>query len=247
MRVSRLYTPISLVIDQYIELDDDNAHYVRNVLRLKKDAKLMMFNGNGGEYSTTVVEVSRKTVRCAIEQWHDRGVESPLHLSLGLSISRGDRMDLSVQKSVELGVNHITPLCTERCVVQFSTEKKLQRLQHWQKIAQHAAEQSGRTMLPELTEIHYLPDWLNYQPGLKVFLDPYAETSLAELKPEDKKVSLLTGPEGGFTNSERDMATAAGFIPVRLGSRILRTETASLAALAAVQMLWGDFGVQSEY
>ncbi len=193
-----------------------------------------------------MVEVSRKTVRCAIEQWHDRSVESPLQLTLGLSISRGDRMDLSVQKSVELGVNHITPLCTERCVVQFSAEKKLQRLQHWQKIVQHAAEQSGRTMLPELTEINYLPDWLNHQQGLKVFLDPYAETSLAELKPENRKVTLLTGPEGGFTNSERDMATTAGFIPVRLGSRILRTETASLAALAAVQMLWGDFGVLSE-
>ncbi|MDD1607622.1 MAG: 16S rRNA (uracil(1498)-N(3))-methyltransferase [Methylococcaceae bacterium] len=246
MRVSRLYTAIPLAIDQYIELDDDNAHYVRTVLRLKKDAKLMIFNGKGGEYSCTVVEVSRKTVRCAIEQWHDRGVESPLQLTLGLSISRGDRMDLSVQKSVELGVNHITPLCTERCVVQFSVEKKLQRLQHWQKIAQHAAEQSGRTMLPELTEIHYLPDWLNHQQGLKVFLDPYAKTSLAELKPENRKVTLLAGPEGGFSNSERDMATAAGFIPVRLGSRILRTETASLAALAAVQMLWGDFGVLSE-
>lgn len=247
MRISRLYTRIPLAIDQHIELDDDNAHYVRSVLRLKKDAKLMIFNGKGGEYLCTVVEVSRKTVRCAIEQWHDRCVESTLQLTLGLSISRGDRMDLSVQKSVELGVNHITPLCTERCVVQFSAEKKLQRLQHWQKIVQHAAEQSGRTMLPELTEIHYLPDWLNHQQGLKVFLDPYAETSLAELKPEDRKVTLLTGPEGGFANSERDMATAAGFIPVRLGSRILRTETASLAALAAAQMLWGDFGVLSEY
>jgi 16S rRNA (uracil1498-N3)-methyltransferase len=247
MRVSRLYTAIPLAIDQYIELDDNNAHYVRTVLRLKKDAKLIIFNGKGGEYSCTVVEVSRKTVRCAIEQWHDRSVESPLQLTLGLSISRGDRMDLSVQKSVELGVNHITPLCTERCVVQFNVEKKLQRLQHWQKIAQHAAEQSGRTMLPELTEIHYLPDWLNQQQGLKVFLDPYAKTSLAELKPENMKVTLLTGPEGGFANSERDMATAVGFIPVRLGSRILRTETASLAALAAVQMLWGDFGVLSEH
>jgi 16S rRNA (uracil1498-N3)-methyltransferase len=247
MRVSRLYTPILLAIEQYIELDDDNAHYVRTVLRLKKDAKLIIFNGTGGEYLCTVVEVSRKTVLCAIEQWVDRSVESPLQLNLGLSISRGDRMDLSVQKSVELGVNHITPLCTERCVAQFSAEKKLQRLQHWHKIVQHAAEQSGRTMIPEITEIHYLPDWLNHQQGLKIFLDPYAETSLAELKPDDRKVTLLAGPEGGFANSERDMATAAGFIPVRLGRRILRTETASLAALAAVQMLWGDFGVPSEY
>ena len=151
-------------------------------------------------------------------------------------------MDLSVQKAVELGVNHITPLLTERCVVQFKGEKKPQRLLHWQKIVQHAAEQSGRTVLPELTAIEELQSWVGGQQGLKVFLDPYADMSLANMTPTAMKVTLLTGPEGGFANHERDIATAAGFIPVRLGSRILRTETASLAALAAVQMLWGDFG-----
>lgn len=243
MRISRLYTPIPLATDQPIELDDDNAHYARDVLRLKKDATLIVFNGEGGEYFGTVTEVTRKIVRIAIEQWQDRSVESPLQVTLGLGISRGDRMDLSVQKSVELGVNYITPLLTERCVVQFKAEKKSQRLVHWQKIAQHAAEQSGRTLLPKFNEITHLSDWLTHQHGLKVFLDPYAKTSLAELTPDDMKVTLLTGPEGGFSHAERDMATAAGFIPVRLGSRILRTETASLAALAAVQMLWGDFGL----
>jgi 16S rRNA (uracil1498-N3)-methyltransferase len=126
--------------------------------------------------------------------------------------------------------------------VEFKGEKKPQRLLHWQKIVQHAAEQSGRTMLPELTEIEYIQNWVGSQQGLKVFLDPYAETSLADITPKDMNVTLLTGPEGGFTDQEREVAKAAGFIPVRLGSRILRTETASLAALAAVQMLWGDFG-----
>lgn len=242
MRISRLYTPTPLTIHQTIELDDDNAHYVRTVLRLKKDAKLILFNGQGGEYLSTVLEVSRKSVRLVPEQFNDRSVESPLQVILGLGIARGDRMDLTVQKSVELGVNHITPLCTERCVVQFNAEKKSQRLAHWQKIAQHAAEQSGRTVFPEFNTISFLNDWLPQQHGLKVFLDPYAKTSLAELKPDAMKVTLLTGPEGGFADIERDMAIAAGFIPVRLGSRILRTETASLAALAAVQMLWGDFG-----
>lgn len=243
MRISRLYTPISLTINQAIELDDDNAHYVRSVLRLKKDAKIILFNGQGGEYLSIVLDVNRKAVSIVPEQWHDRSVESPLYITLGLGISRGDRMDFSVQKSVELGVNHITPLLTERCVVQFKDEKKSQRLTHWQKIAQHAAEQSGRTLPPDFTEITQLSDWLNQQQGLKVFLDPYAETTLATLKPIDMHVTLLAGPEGGFANSERDMATQAGFIPVRLGSRILRTETASLAALAAVQMLWGDFAI----
>jgi 16S rRNA (uracil1498-N3)-methyltransferase len=165
---------------------------------------------------------------------------------LGLGISRGDRMDFSVQKAVELGVNHITPLLTERCVVQFKGEKKPQRLLHWQKIVQHAAEQSGRTTLPELTDIEYLQQWVSKQKGLKVFLDPYAELTLTDINPIDMQVTLLTGPEGGFSGQEREIAKVAGFIPVRLGSRILRTETASLAALAAVQMLWGDFSIRGQ-
>jgi 16S rRNA (uracil1498-N3)-methyltransferase len=250
MRVSRLYTAALLSTGKIIELDEDNGHYVRTVLRLKKDAAIILFNGHGGEYLCAVAEVSRKSVLIAVEQWTDRSVESSLQISLGLGISRGDRMDLVVQKAVELGVNKITPLLTERCVVQFKGEKKPQRLLHWQKIVQHAAEQSGRTILPTLLEIEALHNWVNHQQGLKVFLDPYAKTSLTELKPEamkacperGRRVTLLTGPEGGFSSQERDMATAAGFIPVRLGARILRTETASLAALAAVQLLWGDFG-----
>jgi len=250
MRVSRLYTPAPLATGKLIELDDDNGHYVRTVLRLKKDDQIILFNGHGGEYLSTVAEVSRKAVLVAVEQWDDRSVESPLHVTLGLGISRGDRMDLTVQKAVELGVNHITPLLTERCVVQFKGEKKPQRLLHWQKIVQHAAEQSGRTALPPLQEVETLQNWVDQQQGLKVFLDPYAETTLTELTPEtmkacpehSRRVTLLTGPEGGFSDQERAIAKASGFIPVRLGSRILRTETASIAALAAVQLLWGDFG-----
>ena len=126
-------------------------------------------------------------------------------------------------------------------MVQFKDEKKSQRWQHWQKIIQHAAEQSGRTVLPNFSDISTLNSWVVGQGGLKVFLDPYAEKNLMQLLPENNSVTLLTGPEGGFSSVERETAKAAGFIPVRLGARILRTETASLAALAAVQMLWGDF------
>lgn len=242
MRISRLYVSTPLVTDKVIELDDDNAHYARDVLRLKKDAPIILFNGDGGEYSGLVVEVNRKTVLVTLEKWLNHTVESPLKITVGLGISRGDRMDFSVQKAVELGVNHISPLITERCVVQFKGEKKQGRLLHWQKIAQHAAEQSGRTILPEFSEIGYLQHWLDKQQGLKIFLDPFASTSLARLKPQSMQLTLLAGPEGGFSDNERTLAIAAGFIPVRLGSRILRTETASLAAIAAVQMLWGDFG-----
>lgn len=240
MRVSRLYVDLPLALNGQVELDDDSGHYVRTVLRLKKDDTIILFNGNGGEYTCVLSEASRKTVSITVKSWCERSVESPLQITLGLGVSRGDRMDLSVQKAVELGANQITPLMTERCVVQFK-EKKLQRLQHWQKIIQHAAEQSGRTVLPELTNVAALQNWVGSQRGLKVFLDPYADMTLAQLQPDDMKVTLLTGPEGGFTDQERNIAKTAGFIPIRLGCRILRTETAAIAALAAVQMLWGDF------
>ena len=241
MRISRLYVNHPITTNQSVELDDDNGHYVRTVLRLKTGDAIILFNGNGGEYIGVLGEVSRKSVWVGIKSKSERSVESALHINLGLGISRGDRMDLTVQKAVELGVNRITPLMTERCVVQLKGDKQQQRLQHWQKIAQHAAEQSGRTVLPNLAEVVLLPNWVANESGLKVFLDPYADTSLVQLQPDDMTVTLLTGPEGGFSEKERIIAKAAGFIPVRLGSRILRTETASIAALAAVQMLWGDF------
>ena len=241
MRLSRLYTHAALQTGRTLELDDDNAHYARSVLRLKNDAQIILFNGQGGEYLSKITEISRKAVRVEIEKFIERSVESNLKICLGLGISRGDRMDFSVQKAVELGATAITPLITQRCVVQFSGEKKSQRWQHWQKISQHAAEQSGRTLLPEFAPISPLTEWVNEQSGLKIFLDPHAQQNLAQLTPENNLVTLLTGPEGGFSDQEREIAKVVGFIPVRLGARILRTETASLAALAAVQMLWGDF------
>jgi 16S rRNA (uracil1498-N3)-methyltransferase len=241
MRISRLFTNTNLKTGNTIELDDDNAHYARSVLRLKNDAQIILFNGQGGEFQGKILQVSRKSVRVELEEFIERSVESNLKITLGLGISRGDRMDFSVQKAVELGVTSITPLITQRCVVQFKEEKKSQRWLHWQKIIQHAAEQSGRTVLPDFAAVSNLNSWVSEQSGLKVFLDPYAEKNLAQLTPENNSVTLLTGPEGGFSEQEREMAKAAGFIPVRLGARILRTETASLAALSAVQMLWGDF------
>lgn len=241
MRISRLYTPTALAVGKLIELDEDNAHYVRTVLRLKQAAEIIVFNGDGGEYLATLTEVSRKQVLLQVRSFAARSAESPLRINLGLGVSRGDRMDFAVQKAVELGVSQITPIMTERCVVQFKGDKQAQRLEHWQKIVQHAAEQSGRTLLPPVQAVTELSVWVTQQQGLCLFLDPYAEQTLAQLTPPTSHVTLLTGPEGGFAEHERALAKAAGFVPVRLGARILRTETASLAALAAVQMLWGDF------
>ncbi len=241
MRVSRLYVPTVLQSGQELELSEDSAHYLRTVLRLKQNADLVVFNGNGGEFFAKVLEVHRKRVVLALNEWQDNTVESELQVSFGLAISRGDRMDYAVQKAVELGVKNITPLFSQRCVVQLKEDKQIQRLQHWQKIAQHAAEQSHRTIVPELKKIDTLNHWIEQQQGLKVFLDPYADTVLNALQPVDNTVTLLSGPEGGFSDNERQLAVAAGFTPVKLGKRVLRAETAALAALAAVQTLWGDF------
>lgn len=170
MRISRLYANDTLRINETINLDDDNAHYARSVLRLKNDAQIIVFNGQGGEFFGRVVEVSRKNVRVELQEFIDRSVESNLKIHIGLGISRGDRMDFSVQKAVELGATKITPLITERCVVQFKDEKKFQRWQHWQKIIQHATEQSGRTVLPEFDEISPLGAWVaTQQSGLRIF------------------------------------------------------------------------------
>lgn len=241
MRQSRLYVPLPLQPGQMVTLDDDSAHYLRTVLRLKHDDTIFVFNGDGADYDCTLLEVSRKQVRIEVGKAVERHSESPLRINLGLGISRGDRMDLAVQKAVELGIQTITPLFTERCVVQLKGEKQQQRNEHWHKIMQHACEQCGRARLPELENARPFAGWVGHQSGLKIFLDPYAETRLNTLTPVDRTVTLLSGPEGGFTDQERDYAKAAGFIPVRLGARVLRTETAALAALAAVQTLWGDF------
>jgi 16S rRNA (uracil1498-N3)-methyltransferase len=242
MRVSRLYQSSTLQSGEAIELDDDSAHYVRTVLRLKKGSTIIVFNGQGGEYAGIILESSRKRVVIDINEWIVRNVESNLHVKFGLAISKGSRMDFAIQKSVELGVNDITPLVTERSVVRLTDDSKQQKIRHWQKIAQHAAEQSGRTMVPAVNDVVKLDDWVEIQAGLKIFLDPEAPKKMTELQPEQEKITLLAGPEGGFSEPERVTAKDVGFIPVQLGSRILRSETAALAALAAAQTLWGDYG-----
>ncbi len=242
MRVSRLYVAMSLTVHDIIELDADNAHYLRSVLRLKKAQQVVLFNGKGGEYRGEVTEASRKQVLIKILAYIERSVESNLQVILGLGISRGERMDFAVQKSVELGVSQITPLQTERCVVRLTTDKAQNKIRHWQKIAQHATEQSGRTIRPAIENIAKLEHWLAEQSGLKIFLDPFATQTLQQLQPEAGKVTLLAGPEGGFAEQERELAKQADFVPVQLGPRILRTETAALTALTAVQVLWGDLG-----
>lgn len=243
MRLSRLFLSQQLAAHCEIVTDDAVAHYVRDVLRLRKSDAVCLFDGRGGEYAGSVQEISRHGLKLAVGAWREGIGESALHTELGLGISRGERMDYAVQKAVELGVSRIVPLHTERTVVRLSDERREQRRQHWQKIAVSACEQSGRCRVPELAEPTALENWLREQSGLRLFCDPRAEQGLTQLTaPDDLRVCLLAGPEGGFSEAERQLAKNAGFIPIRLGPRVLRTETAALAILTATQVLWGDLG-----
>lgn len=241
MRLSRLFVDQALAVHDTIQLNNDSAHYLRSVLRTKKGHSVILFNGEGGEYQGEVSEISRKQVLITLSKFNDRSVESNLNITLGLGISRGERMDFSIQKSVELGINQICPLVTEHCSIQIKNDKKEKKVEHWQKISQNAAEQSSRTINPKVADITIFSDWVAEQAGTKLFLDPFAKVSLTEIQNDTKQITLLAGPEGGFSEQEREIAIASGFTPIKLGPRILRTETAALAALTAVQTLWGDF------
>ncbi len=240
MRISRLYTSDALNVGSTVELDETSGHYVRNVLRLSKGSELILFNGEGVDYHAVLSLVSRKSVIAKIGEGLARDCESRLKISLALGISRGERMDLAIQKSVELGVNQIIPLITERCVVKFNNDRGEQKCQHWRKIARHACEQCGRSKLPNVAEPEFFSDWLESSTGFKLLLDPTAETSLKQVHPDKSNICILSGPEGGFSASELAEAKEAKFIGVRMGPRILRTETAALAAISVVQGLWGD-------
>jgi 16S rRNA (uracil1498-N3)-methyltransferase len=242
MRISRFFLPQALSPGATLRLDGDSAHYLRTVLRLKPGAELAVFNGEGGEYPATVEQAGKDAVSIALGAMNPREAESPLRTHLGLGVSRGERMDLAIQKAVELGVSAITPLFTERCVVRLDEARQDLRLGHWRKVAHSACEQCGRNRVPQIAEPTGLETWVRAQAGLRLFLDPHGGKSLRELPPPQGAVCLLAGPEGGFAGHEREAALAAGFSALRLGPRVLRTETAALAALAAIQAVWGDLG-----
>lgn len=240
MRVSRLYVRADLSEGATVRLDEETAHYLRTVLRLKRGHDLTLFNGEGGEYAARVVEAGRDGVRVELGARHARDAESPLATHLGLGISRGERMDFAIQKAVELGVTQITPLVTEHCVVRLDESRVGGRLQHWERVVRSACEQCGRNHVPRIGEPIGLEEWVTARGGTKLFFDPHGTLNLKELPPPNGTVCLLSGPEGGFAARERALALEAGFLPIRLGPRILRAETAVLAALAAIQAYWGD-------
>lgn len=241
MRVTRVFQPVELTSGARIELDEHAAHHLAHVLRIKPGASLVVFNGDGSEYQAQVLSVGKRNVAVEIGVRSQPVRESNLATILAQGVSRGERMDYTLQKAVELGVSRIVPLLTEHTLVNVSGERRERRMQHWQSIVISACEQCGRNVVPKLDTPREYGAWLNEVPdGLKLVLHQDGEKSLSQLPPPSGPITLLVGPEGGLSDAEVAHAQAVGFTVLRLGPRILRTETAGVAALAALQAKWGD-------
>jgi len=241
MRVPHIYQPSAIFLNTPVALDDDAAGHVGRVLRMQVGDKVSIFNGEGGEYLSEIIEVSKKNVVVEPQEFVDHDVESPLKIHLGQGISRGDKMDFTIQKSVELGITEITPIFSQRCGVKLSGDRLAKKHQQWQKIAIAAAEQSGRNFVPVVHPPIDIKEWLEQaSDAIKLTLHPRAEHSIKTIQVPNEGVRFLVGPEGGFTDAEIDIAKQQNFVDIRLGPRVLRTETAALTVLSALQLQFGD-------
>ena len=246
MSKTRIYQNSEFILNETVKLSDDAFGHIVRVLRLTEGDTVTLFNGyESYQYTAKLVDVKKKHASVEILSQEAVSNESPLNIHLGQGVSRGDRMDFTLQKSVELGVNKITPLFTERCGVKLSTERLAKKREQWQKIVISACEQSGRCIVPEVTEPMFLQDWLKQETSaLKLNLHPKAKHSIMTLPMENtvknQRVRLLIGPEGGLSDEEIAQANQTGFQDILLGPRILRTETAALTAITGLQCRFGD-------
>lgn len=236
----RLYCETGLAPGAHVDLPERAARHVA-ALRLHAGDALTLFAGDGYEWRATLSAVDRRGVRVAVHERRAASRESPLPITLAQGICAADRMDLVLQKATELGVTRIRPLVTARAIVRLSQQRQERRETHWQNVAIAACEQCGRNVVPAVAPVAGLRDFLAEPaaPGTRILLSPAADAMLRTLQPRGP-VTILVGPEGGLTDDERELAALAGFVPVRFGPRILRTETAPLAAIAALQALYGD-------
>jgi len=241
---ARFYVPPALASGAEVDLPAAAGHHAARVLRLAAGAEVTLFDGRGGEYAARLVRVEGARVRAAVGPHRAMECEAPVRITLAQGISSGERMDYTLQKAVELGVAALQPLATARSVVRLSGERAERRMEHWRQVVAGACEQCGRNTVPDVQPIATPAAWLaalTDAPGaLRLTLAPDAARSLSALAPASQAI-LAVGPEGGFDAGERSLLANAGFEGVRLGPRVLRTETAALAALAAIHARWGDF------
>ncbi|KNC94644.1 16S rRNA (uracil(1498)-N(3))-methyltransferase [Trabulsiella odontotermitis] len=243
MRIPRIYHPESLTVGSQIALSDDAANHVGRVLRMTTGQQVQLFDGSNQVFDADIIQADKKSVRVSVQRATLDDRESPLHIHLGQVMSRGEKMEFTIQKSIELGVSLITPLFSERCGVKLDAERLNKKIQQWQKIAIAACEQCGRNQVPEIRPAMDLEAWCAEQDsGLKLNLHPRASQSINTLPLPVERVRLLIGPEGGLSADEIAMTARYQFTDILLGPRVLRTETTALTAITALQVRFGDLG-----
>jgi 16S rRNA (uracil1498-N3)-methyltransferase len=242
MRLTRVHVDAELQTGRRLNVEGSAGNHIARVLRLRAGDTLTLFNGQGGEYAGSIEEIRRDTVVVSVLERREVDRESPCQLTLAQGISRGERMDWVVQKATELGVWRIAPIFTERSVVQLDEKQAFRKVQHWRSIAVAACEQSGRNRVPQITQPVGLYELLEHREpsGTALLLSPGAPLRIADIANAAVDTTVLIGPEGGLADVEQEAAIKAGFTPVRLGPRVLRTETAAVCALTLLQQKFGD-------
>ncbi|MEO3990470.1 16S rRNA (uracil(1498)-N(3))-methyltransferase [Pseudocitrobacter cyperus] len=243
MRIPRIYHPERITPGTEVALDSDAANHVGRVLRMGPGQAIQLFDGSNQVFDAEITQADKKNVRVKIVSGEVDNRESPIHIHLGQVMSRGDKMEFTIQKSIELGVSLITPLFSERCGVKLDAERLNKKIQQWQKIAIAACEQCGRNTIPEIRPAMSLEQWCAEEDsGLKLNLHPRASASINTLPLPVERVRLLIGPEGGLSADEIAMTARYQFTDILLGPRVLRTETTALTAITALQVRFGDLG-----
>lgn len=243
MRIPRIFHPEPLIVGEQVTLNDDAANHVGRVLRMNAGQALQLFDGSNYIFNAEILVADKKRVQVQVTDSTLADRESPLDIHLGQVMSRGEKMEFTIQKSIELGVNTITPLLSERCGVKLDAERLDKKLQQWRKIAIAACEQCGRNRIPVIRPAMTLDAWsLEPSDGLKLNLHPRASQSINTLPLPVKQVRLLIGPEGGLSADEIARTASHGFTDILLGPRVLRTETTALTAITALQVRFGDLG-----
>jgi 16S rRNA (uracil1498-N3)-methyltransferase len=241
--IPRFFCPFPLHPGATVELAAEASHHALKVLRVSPGDTAILFDGRGGQWMATLYPVGKK-LRATLTEFNEIDREPSLVITLIQALPSSDKMDLVVQKAVELGVTRIQPVVAKRSVIRLSGERAARRIEHWCNIAIASCEQSGRNRVPSIAPILDLPQYLGeaaQENGLRFVCAPGAVNSLRNMDPPAVPISVLVGPEGGFEEGELLAARAAGFLPINLGPRVLRTETAGLGATAAMMALWGDW------
>jgi 16S rRNA (uracil1498-N3)-methyltransferase len=245
VRLTRVHVTENMQSGTRIAVEGTAANHITRVLRLRAGQPLTLFNGNGAEYAATILELHRDAVVVEVGQEQAMNRESPLPLTLAQGISRGGRMDWILQKATELGGSRIVPVFTERSVVRLDAKQAERKLQHWRAIAIAACEQCGRNTVPEIAPPTDVFEYLGHGVAphtTRLLLSPTSDVSMDEVGVSTAGVTVLIGPEGGLTETEQEVALRSGFTSVRMGPRVLRTETAAIAALTILQHRFGDLG-----